>query len=228
MNKTEWQTLAEALKKCRNSGGTLHYNYDNALANLIDSYSPENGYPYIKQRGYKIEGKPHETIGAIDNWVNCQMDMEDTCIITNAQLLFGDSDVGAREKAVAQMEKENRLLKRAVHQLRYNVPFCNCGDRVEKADWLFAVASTAIDEFQKTPTALILFPNDQIDDIKVFGGFYGAPWSCRNNRALNLKFRTINPHFEISVCTVWENDNGSPGWGNRRKVGILFTYTNLW
>ncbi len=227
MQNTEWQKLTEALKNCRNSYGTLHYNYDARLANAINRYSPKNGYPFIKDHSYYIDN-PKETAAAIENWVKAQAEAEDTCIITNAQLLLNANDKDAKEKAEVVMKKEKRLLERATCSLDWDeFSKRRARDSREYVDTLFALGCAAIEEFQKTPTALILFPKVVIEDIPVFGGFYGSPWSTKNAGSLNLKFRMINPHFEIAIATVQESNKKRRGWDEEiRKAGVLFTYIN--
>ena len=223
MTNSDWKTLADTIKDCRNSGGTLHYNYDNALGRMIDHCSPLNTFPNREDPCYRVNDA-NETLAAIDNWIKIQKHREDTSIVTNAQLLLNADDQNAKKNILSDMYENKCLLVRPVYNLFWSQPFPS-KNRLEMTKVLFTMACAAIDEFQKNPTALILFPDPIINNIKVFGGFYGSPWSYYNNRSLRLKFRTINPHFQIHVCTVWESER-FPGWSDQRKVGVMFTYTD--
>ena len=225
MKNEQWQELGTALKKCLNSCGTFQYNYDGGLC-LIEKYYPKNcicGTSPEKQDFGTDNAE--QSVAAVDNFVKAMMDREDTCICTNAQLLLDDSKQPSRDKITAVMETEKRLLMRAVANLDWNQHFPGeDDDRRVQANALFDVGCAAIEEFQKTPTALILFPNLVLPDSRVLGGFYGSPWSTKNARSLRLKFRMLNPHFEMHLRSVAEFGE----YGSQRKIGVLFTYVNPW
>jgi len=230
MKKTEWSALTEALQRCLNSRGTLDYNYDAGLANEIARYAPTN---YIcgtspQKSDYRPKDRD-ETLLAIANWSKAMQDEEDTVIITNAQLELQEDDEAAKERILPKLIDEKKVLVRGVTEVKdvKEFPSWRTTDRQQLARSLFDVAVQAIEVFQDTPTALVLFPNLTIDDPRVFGGFFGSPWSTFNNRSLRLKFRNTNPHFQINVATVKENKGGDDA-SDSRKVGVLFTYTNPW
>jgi hypothetical protein len=225
MENQEWLNLGEALKRCLNQNGSLHYNYDARLAQMIEPCSPKNGNSFTRDRSYNTKGR-EETHQAIDAWVKDQQSLEDTVICTHAQLELEEDSEEARKGIVPRLIEEKKLLSRGVAHVNglwqfpdWDVP------RPAQAKALFDVAAKAIEIFQEEPTALVLFPELTIPDARVFGGFYGSPWSNFNNRTLRLKFRKLNPHFEIHVCTVWERGGFDT---TSRKVGILFTYTKPW
>jgi hypothetical protein len=228
MQKTDWTALAAALKQCLNGRGTLQYNYDARLSQMIEPSSPKNDQ-FTPKRDYNTQDR-EETCEAIDRWVKAQEDMENTCIITHAQLELQEDDAAAKEKILPKLIEEKKIFVRGVTSIVDNVsPFPGGNDaRQDQAKALFNIAVMAIEEFQKTPTALVLFPNLTIPDSRVFGGFYGSPWSTFNMRSLRMKFRMINPHFQIHVCTVSERKGSRHFDPDSRKVGIAFTYISPW
>src|SRR3989338_3036377 len=225
MKKEQWQELGTALKKCLNSRGTFQYNYDGGFR-LIEKYYPKNCICGLSPEKQDFETQNAEqSVAAVDNFVKAMMYREDTCICSNAQLLLGEDEQPAKDKIAVVMEAEKRLLVRAVANLDWHKRFPNEDEcRSKQAEALFEVGCAAIEEFQKTPTALILFPDLVLPDSRVLGGFYGSPWSTKNGRSLKMKFRMLNPHFEMHLRSVYESSD----YRDRRKIGVLFTYTNPW
>jgi hypothetical protein len=202
MIEKEWTNLGRTLKNCVKYRNTLHFDYDARLAQIIEPYYHENLDPIDYPDGLGI---PYRNIdglkweAAIDRWIKAQRDFE--C-----------------------KREESTLLVRGVTEVNdvRNFPDWK-SPRQKQAKALFDVASRAIEIFQQTPTALVLFPNLRLPDSRVFGGFYGSPWSTFNNQSLCMKFRDINHHFQIHVCTLSERRfRGS--FLDEREIGILFTY----
>lgn len=231
MEQNEWDNVTDALKKCINLSGILHYNYDARLVQLIAPYSPKNldSFKTPEKPDYRCSGR-EESEAAIHEWIKVQQALESTTITTHAQLELEDDNEQAIEEIKARLGEQAKMLVRGVHEVHDLKDFPTPREqRHVQAKALFDVAVHAIKIFQETPTGFVLFPNLIIPDSRVFGGFYGAPWSTFNNRSLRMKFRNINGHFDIHVCTVWERLGGD--WSrhpDRRKVGILFTYINPW
>lgn len=225
MENQEWLNLGDALKKCLNQKGTLHYNYDARLAQMIEPCSPNNNNSFTRDRSYNTKGH-EETHQAIDAWIKDQQRLEETTVYTHAQLELEQDDEETRKGIIPRLIDEKKLLSRGVAHVNDVWQFPDWDTpRPDQAKALFDVASKAIEVFQQEPTALVLFPELTVPDSRVFGGFYGSPWSTFNNRTLKLKFRKLNPHFQIHVCTTWERNSFD---GSSRKVGILFTYTTPW
>lgn len=226
MQTIEWSALTAALKRCLNSRGTLVYNYDAVLFREIARYAPANCIRGTSPQEADYQPKDREeTLLAIEKWAEVMRGNEDTVIVTNAQLELQKDDEVAKMRILPKLIEEKKLLVRGVTEVTdmTEFPSSETTDRPKLAQSLFDVAVRAIEVFQDTPTALVLFPNLTIDDPRVFGGFFGTPWSTFNNRTLRLKFRNVNPHFQISVATVHERETSGT-----RKVGVLFTYTNPW
>ena len=230
MNVTEWSTLTGALKKCLNSSGTLYYDYDGRLNGIISRYAPANCdvFDHPKVQDY-ICNDSKESIAAIDRWVKVQQQTENTCIVTHAQLELERSDESAKFEIQARLGTEGKMLVQGVHTVTDMCEFPDWQeDRRVQAKALFDIGVRAMDVFLEKPTALVLFPNITISDNRVFGGFYGSPWSTFNARTLKAKFRNMNGHFQIHVCTV--NKSGGLYYTEHDscKVGVLFTYVNPW
>lgn len=230
MNGTEWSALANALKQCLNSNGTLYYSYDARLDQMIGIFAPANRGTFDNPKTMDYCCKDQQEVGAaIDCWVKLQQRTEDTCIITHAQLELERDDEEAKTEIKVRLSAEGKMLVRAVHAVTDMREFPDWQeDRSLQAKALFNVGVRAMEVFQQKPTALVLFPNLTIPDSRVFGGFYGSPWSTFNNRSLRAKFRNMNGHFQIHVCTVAEHEDHSFSQPNSRKVGVLFTYINPW
>lgn len=229
MNSVEWSALAGALKQCLNSDGTLYYNYDARLDQIIGKYAPTNGDTFDSQRvaGYRCNDRQGAE-AAIDRWIKAQQQTEDACIITHAQLELERDDEEAKMEIEVRLGAEGKMLVQGIHAVTDMREFPGWHEnRSLQAKALFNVGVRAMEVFQQKPTALVLFPNLTIPDGRVFGGFYGSPWSTFNNRSLRAKFRNTNGHFQIHVCTVAEREqypfSSRP---SSRKVGVLFTYVN--
>ena len=228
MNTTEWQRLQTALGGCLNSGGTFHYNYDGRLGQIIEPYAPNNFSLFPQKPDYETQGED-ETLAAIENWVKQSQYTEGSHVTTLAQIHFGeDYDDSSKEKILPLLIEQHKVLERGVVELTPETPKgLQAKMRYEYAGGLFELGWMAVEEFKKSPVAFVRFPDITIEDIRVFGGFYGSPWSNpHNSRTLRMRFLEVNPHFEIHLCTTGEfgDSDMGPGWGSKRKVGVLFTY----
>jgi hypothetical protein len=230
MNSAEWSALADALKQCLNSNGTLHYDYDARLDQTIGRYAPANCDTFDSPKAVDYRCKDRQEVeAAIDRWIKVQQRTEGTCIITHAQLELERDDEKAKTEIMARLGAEGKMLVQGVHKVTDLREFPDWQeDRPLQAKALFNVGVRAMEVFQQKPTALVLFPNLTIPDSRVFGGFYGSPWSTFNNRSLRAKFRNANGHFQIHVCTVAEREERPFSRPSSRKVGVLFTYINPW
>ena len=220
MEKKEWEKLSETMKTLIQKHG-CSFNYDGGLRNLLHRYA---------QRNEKMSMSKEIALEAVDKFVEVQKDMEDTCITTNAQLHLEGDEQEHKEQILVRMHEEKKLLNQAVAEIRGVPSVPNWHQAPEEmVKCLFEAAMRAVDLFMKEPTALVLFPDTMVYDGAVFGGFCGAPWGHHNNRTLKLKFRELNPHFELHVHTLSEElvDDGMALRGKRRMC-VLFTYVNPW
>lgn len=237
MNQQEWDALATALKGCKNSYGTLHYNYDGGLSHIIDKYADANmddalhiPKPIGIRDHYSI--KPAEVDGAIANWIKAQQKKEEIALTTHYQATLQVEDEYSEKVEAAQFDefvKQKKLIARGHYAMSNDhIRFPRASIlRHDYAKALYELTLRAVEEFERVPTMFITFPN-QAMDARVFGGFYGSPWSNRfNDRTLCVHLRERLPHFLVRVVRIAE-------WKDRLSLetythaGVLFLYRNCW
>jgi hypothetical protein len=225
MDQQHWDDIEAVIIDSRNykyDGPSLrfHYNYDGGFQNALSYLDKSKSFgPY--------DYKECKTNDDVRSWVSREKDIERTMVGSHRSLNICNTGIDLKGLELeTQLISEKKILASGVKRLPEVDTFLPWNsNRPKLVQNLFEIAQIAIEAFQQNPTALILFPNLEITDCRVLGGWYGSPWGNHNANSLSTYFREINPWFNISIVSIGEIENGkSPD----REIAIHFTYKGLY
>ena len=233
MDQSQWDVLADAFKACKSANGTFHYNFDTGLSRLIDHYAEANLDDHKRPKSSQYGISPEEVHGAIANWIKAQQILEEAVCSTHVHGALSEHGFSpsSQQKVCQALVRGKKLLGAGHTTMRsYGQPFPHWYDETRvQVMALWDMAMLAVQEFERTPTAFITFPNQQIDP-QVFAGFYGIGWSRRYNICtLRALLWERLPCFKVEVVATRECYPGKPdSHRDYTTAGILFHYRSPW
>ncbi len=233
MDQQQWDSLAAAIRACKNQAGTLHYEWHAGLSTEISKYANANVGAATQPLEDSYRMKKDEVDGAIDNWITNLKELEKRVWATHADITLAGAlhSPEAYEKPNKQLYdrfvQEKKLFARghvAMDSYREGFPRWN-DPPIDRIKALYDLAMQAVAEFEHIPTAFITFPH-QLIDPQVFNGFYGLPWSdLYHNSTLQPLLRERLPYFRAQVVRTYEFRSGpSPSPDPFSRAGVLFIY----
>jgi hypothetical protein len=225
MDQQQWDDIESVILRTRNrdstnAGSKFSFNYDGGFQNALS-------YLHRPKAFEPFERKECKTNDDARSWISREKDIESSMISSHRSLIICNTGIDLKGLELeTQLISQKKILASGVKRLPEVDTFLPWdSNRPKLVQNLFEIAQIAIEAFQQNPTALILFPNLEITDCRVLGGWYGSPWGNHNAYSLSTYFREINPWFNIRVVSIAEIENGkSPD----RKIAIHFTYKGLY
>ena len=207
MDQSNWKDIERELNSYDS-----YFHHDGGFANALDL-----------DRSGNIPMKEQKT-----EWLQKEQYLEDKMIGYHATTYrcFNNTEIETLDFE-AKLISEKKILVSGVTKILSVDTFLPWNSfRTDLVKNLFEVAQVAIEAFQESPTALVLFPKLRVSDARVMGGWYGSPWGDHNANSLRTYFREINPWFDIRIVSIRESER-SQNSPEQRQIAIHFTYKAL-